>query len=70
MTVLVTGWVTDRNTSIGIKMWGEGSQGDSKRGDDQLVYLRVFCMGVKWITVSAFTLYWSRVHLGIIVAMF
>ena len=26
-------------------------------------YLKVLCIGVKWITVSAFTVYWSKVHL-------
>lgn len=25
-------------------------------------YLSVLCMGVKWMTVSALTLYWSRVQ--------
>ena len=27
-----------------------------------LAYLSVLCIGVKWITVSALTLYWSRVQ--------
>ena len=28
------------------------------------INLKVLCIGVKWITVSALTVYWSKVHLN------